>query len=338
MNYLAHLFLSEGTPHFLVGNLLGDFVKGKLDGLYPDEIQRGIRFHRHVDRYTDTHPIFRASKRRISLERGRFSGILIDIFYDHFLAKNWSRYSATPLVSFSQSVYQILQDHYQILPRSLQRFLPHMIVNDLLASYREIGSIDRVLHRMAFRLKRQNNLADGVEDLTSNYQQLESDFFVFFPELIHYTRSMYQLQIKTVSYAEEINEIQAIRRQVFQEEQGVSPELELDGKDDSAIHFMAYLNGRPVGTTRIRSLEDVDDRRHAAKIERLAVLKTARGQGIGRQLMQAALQWIQKHQYTEAIVNAQLYISGLYESLGFKVVGEVFEEAGIQHIQMIYRW
>ncbi len=188
MNYLAHLFLSEGTPESLLGNLLGDFVKGSAVNLYSEEIIKGIDLHRKVDSYTDSHAIVRSSKSLVCPQRRRLAGVLTDVFYDHFLAKNWREYSEVPLRDFAGGVYKVLQDSRDILPESLQRVLPTIIARDLLCSYREIGGIDIALNRMSARMKRTNNLAGGIEDLTANYQQLESDFMAFFPELINYAK------------------------------------------------------------------------------------------------------------------------------------------------------
>ena len=186
MNYLAHLFLSDGTPASLIGNLLGDFVKGSAVNLYPEEIRNGIDLHRKVDRYTDSHAIVRSSISLVCAQRRRFAGVLVDVFYDHFLAKNWLEYSEIPLRDFSRNSYKVLQDNRDILPESLQRVMPQIIARDLLGSYQEIGGIDNALNRISARIKRTNNLADGIEDLTVNYQQLESDFRAFFPNLISY--------------------------------------------------------------------------------------------------------------------------------------------------------
>ncbi|MGL5058504.1 MAG: ACP phosphodiesterase [Microcoleus sp.] len=188
MNYLAHLFLAEGTAESLIGNLLGDFVKGSAIELYDREIIKGIDLHRKVDIYTDSHAIVRSSKSLISSQRRRFAGVLVDVFYDHFLAKNWREYSDVPLRDFARHAYNILQDNREILPASLQRVLPTIIARDLLSSYQEISEIGITLARMSARIKRSNNLASGIEDLTVNYQQLESDFRIFFPELINYVK------------------------------------------------------------------------------------------------------------------------------------------------------
>jgi acyl carrier protein phosphodiesterase len=193
MNYLAHLFLAEENPESLLGNLLGDFVKGSKKDGYPDPIRRGIELHRKVDRYTDAHPVVLANLQLISPARRRFAGVMVDMFYDHLLAKNWQTYSQMPLADFSQSIYQVLKDHHDLLPERLQTMLPYIIGEDWLTSYREIAAIDRALNRIANRFTkrfgRQNALWNAVEELQANYQQLESDFHAFFPDLIEYVKA-----------------------------------------------------------------------------------------------------------------------------------------------------
>ncbi|MEH2203998.1 MAG: ACP phosphodiesterase [Nostoc sp.] len=191
MNYLAHLFLSQYTPEFLIGGLLGDFVKGNVESIYTGDIQKGIYFHRKIDVYTDTHNIFCSSKRLISPKRRRFAGILIDLFYDHFLAKNWSEYSNTELFIFSQHVYKVLQSNQDLLPESLKLILPNMISQDWLTSYREVAAVENALKRISARVKRENDIKSGIEDLLSNYQQLESNFLDFFCDLMSYTNNLY---------------------------------------------------------------------------------------------------------------------------------------------------
>lgn len=192
MNYLAHLFLAQDTPESLIGNLLGDFAKGSVECLYTVEIRKGIELHRRVDTYTDAHHVFRSSKRLIAKPRSKFSGIMIDVFYDHFLARHWSEYSDIALDDFASRVYKILVDNHAILPEALRQIVPRMKAYNLLVSYQEIQGIDTALKRIATRIKWQNTLGDGIEDLLANYQQIEADFCVFFPELINY--------VKTYSY------------------------------------------------------------------------------------------------------------------------------------------
>ena len=141
---------------------------------------------------------------------------------------------------------------------------------------------------------------------------------------------MNSAQIKTVKYQDEIVAIKNIRTKVFQQEQGVSPELEFDGLDAEAIHFLAYINNKAVGTARIRAINA-----KTSKIERLAVLPQVRNKGIGKQLMFAALGEIAVQNKTTAIVHAQEYIASLYQQLGFEIIGEKFSEAGINHVKMV---
>ena len=138
------------------------------------------------------------------------------------------------------------------------------------------------------------------------------------------------LRIKTVKYQDEIVAIRQIRTKVFQEEQGVLIELEFDGLDEQAVHFLAYLNGKAIGTARIREIDP-----DTVKIERLAVLPEARKQGIARQLMKTALKVISQQNKSLVIVHAQEYIARLYQQLGFEIVGEKFSEAGIVHVKML---
>lgn len=142
---------------------------------------------------------------------------------------------------------------------------------------------------------------------------------------------MNQLEIKITTYHDAIEPIQIIRCIVFQEEQGVEPELEFDGLDESAVHLLAYLDGESVGTARIRQLDP-----QTAKIERLAVLSNVRGFGIGTKLMETALELISRNKnYQKVVVNDQKYVKNLYEKLEFQAIGEPFDEAGISHIKMI---
>ena len=190
MNYLGHLYLAEDTAESLIGNLLGDFVKGAIHKtIYPLAIARGIELHRKVDAFTDAHEMFRASVRRITPARRRFAGIMIDIFYDHFLAKNWSRYSTVPLHNFSQNVYGILAKNYLLLPERLQRMLPYIVREDWLTSYRDLKAIHRTLNRLSKRFRRENGLMNSAEELVANYETLEADFHKFFPDLINYVES-----------------------------------------------------------------------------------------------------------------------------------------------------
>lgn len=186
MNYLAHLYLSEPADDVLLGSLMGDFVKGPLDDRYGRAITHGIALHRKIDSFTDSHPVVHASKSRVSPERRRYAGIMVDMFYDHFLARYWTEFSEEPLSAFTQRVYRILAERRGDLPERLRLMAPNMMQTDWLGSYADIGSIHAALNRIGRRLKRENRLLDSADELEQQYSGFEQDFRAFFPHVIHF--------------------------------------------------------------------------------------------------------------------------------------------------------
>ncbi len=187
VNFLAHLFLSGDASELLVGNLMGDFVKGRLDGRFPAGIERGILLHREIDSFTGQNRHFLRSKQRLDKSFGLYRGVLVDLFYDHFLAAHWEDYADVPLSLFISDAWRVLCEHKEFLPDRLQRIMPLMF-RDWLPSYCDIGGIAAVLHRMScFRLKRANGLGEGVEALSRHYGELYGDFRNFFPELLAFS-------------------------------------------------------------------------------------------------------------------------------------------------------
>jgi len=187
MNYLAHLYLAEGTDESLLGNLLGDFVKGRLGNEYNPEICEGIKTHRKVDAYTDAHHNFLACKKLLRPDRRRFAGIIVDLSFDHFLAKNWSDYSELKLSEFTDRVYSVLLSREQTLPQKLRERLPYMVKDDWLGSYKNLDTIGLALHAISKRLSRFEKtkpIKDGLDDIKKNYQEFEQNFSEFFPDLI----------------------------------------------------------------------------------------------------------------------------------------------------------
>lgn len=187
MNYLAHLRLAENNHKSIIGNLLGDFVKGRLENysiIYYQSILKGIITHSKVDIFTDKHPIYLISKRRISSDRSRFAGIIIDLIYDYFLANNWDLYSEQKLSKFINDVYSTFNNHYDILPSKLQKMLPMIIKENWLLSYKNIDGIALAFQRLSRRFKRENSLLNAEIELINNYEELEQDFNQFFPQLI----------------------------------------------------------------------------------------------------------------------------------------------------------
>jgi acyl carrier protein phosphodiesterase len=189
MNYLAHLFLAEPTPEALIGNLLGDFRTGISLDCYPIAIRRGIETHLQIDAFTDGHGVVKASKQYFSPPLRRFAGIILDILYDHYLAKHWQNYSSISLMEFSHYVYQVLDSHRELLPIKLKNALPDMIANNWLCCYRELTGLEYTLERTARRFKRSNPVAQGYAEILEHYDVLEQGFQQFFPELVAYVNN-----------------------------------------------------------------------------------------------------------------------------------------------------
>lgn len=190
MNFLAHLFLGRRSADYMVGNLMGDFVKGNGYRRFDREIQAGILAHRKVDSYTDRHPVFIRSTRRIDNDYRLLKGVMVDVFYDHFLAVHWGTYADQPLSEFADRAYRELQDRHDLLPARLQRMLPYMISGNWLVAYGRLDGIEKVMMGMSRRITRKNNLADSVSVLQARYSEFEQDFAEFFPELIAYSEEI----------------------------------------------------------------------------------------------------------------------------------------------------
>lgn len=186
MNYLAHMFLSDNTPGSMLGNFMGDSIKGNVEGVFPKEIVEGIIRHRRIDHFTDTHFIVSSSRKLISEAQRRFSGIIIDVLYDHFLSRNWSLYSKTGLDEFIKTVYKNLHNHTTVIPPDAELCIQTMIQEDWLRGYGSVEGIDNTFKRMSKRLRRENTLYSAVEELEKHYRVLNSQFLGFFPQLINH--------------------------------------------------------------------------------------------------------------------------------------------------------
>ena len=187
MNFLAYGFLSGKSAPMLVGNFMGDFVKGNQFDRYPPEIAEGIILHRKIDEFTDTHPVVSRSKNRIRDKYRHYAGVIIDIFYDHFLACNWQHYSNEPLEEFCQYMYGIIKDYNEILPEEARQMIPWMVNHNWLLNYATIEGIDRSLKGLSRRTTFDSGMENAADDLKDNYGDLELDFKEFFPDLIEYT-------------------------------------------------------------------------------------------------------------------------------------------------------
>jgi len=182
MNYLAHLHLGGQRPGQLLGSLYGDFVKGRLQGQFDPEVEASIALHRRIDVFTDRHPLVDIALGRFTETRRRYAGIVLDVFFDHCLARDWPLYADRPLEQFTADVYQVLSREQQ-LPERLAKIAPHMVANDWLGSYREFEVLEQVLHGISRRLTRPEELAGAMAELRRLYEPLSEDFSLFYPQL-----------------------------------------------------------------------------------------------------------------------------------------------------------
>jgi len=188
MNYLAHIYLSGENDLITIGNFIADGIKGKSYKKYPDDIQIGILLHRNIDTFTDAHPIVRQSTKRLHEKYGHYSGIIVDILYDHFLAKNWSTYSDVPLKEYVGNFYNSLETHYDLLPLRIQKMMPYMMTDNWLLSYASIEGISRVLDGMNRRTKNRSGMNEAVHELELFYNEFETEFSTFFDKLVTFSK------------------------------------------------------------------------------------------------------------------------------------------------------
>lgn len=187
MNFLAHLYLSNNQPERMIGNFIADMIKGRKYEHLPIDVQKGIIHHRAIDTFTDSHPIVIQSKRRLHEKYGHFKGVIIDIIYDHYLAKNWSDYSQVSLNEFTQSCYTLLEDNFEILPEKTQYLLPFMKEQNWLYNYRTIEGISKILWGMNKRTNGISQMDLAKSDLIENYEEFGHDFNAFFKDLINFS-------------------------------------------------------------------------------------------------------------------------------------------------------
>lgn len=187
MNYLAHIYLSGDNDQIAIGNFISDSVRGNKYKTFPIEIQKGILLHREIDTFTDAHKIFRKSTKRLHKNYSHYSGVIVDIYYDHFLAKNWDKYSDVPLEQYTLRFYDVLNDDFDVLPERVQKLMPYLINDNWLLSYSTIQGITRVLNGMNKRTKNISKMDLAVNDLQEYYTEFENEFTLFFDELIEFS-------------------------------------------------------------------------------------------------------------------------------------------------------
>lgn len=186
MNHFAHLFLARPTVESRVGNLLGDFAQGLDVNSLAAPVRAGLINHRKVDAYTDSHPDVIACKRLFSPHRRRFSGVALDVLFDHYLLRHWGTFADTPRQTFIDSVYRDLEAGRHLMPPRMASTTAHMIDNDWFNAYTDLEKIGYALDRIAGRIRFRNDFAGIIEEIRAHDAVLEEHFLSFFPSLLKF--------------------------------------------------------------------------------------------------------------------------------------------------------
>jgi acyl carrier protein phosphodiesterase len=194
MNFLAHIYLSGDHEEILVGNFMGDYVKGREYLNFPEQVSRGIMLHRKIDFFTDQHPVTRKSRNHIIQYYRKYSGIVIDILYDYLLARNWETYCDVPLPHFVNNVFLLLKKHYEILPQGIKNWFPNFIRNNWLMSYSTLGGVETVLHRMSSRTTLPEFTDAAIKIFEEKSEEFNQEFNEFFPDIRKWVKDNYGIE------------------------------------------------------------------------------------------------------------------------------------------------
>jgi acyl carrier protein phosphodiesterase len=183
MNYLGHLYLAGQDPLVVVGNFMADAVKGRDLSRFPEAVQRGIRMHRAIDTFTDAHPLQRAGRERLRPHAGRYSGVVMDLFFDHLLAVDWGRWHTDALPDFAQRMYALLQAHAHLMPHRTQDMLSYMVRYDWLTSYATTEGLARALHGLSHLVPEGEVMRGAEQVLLDHFEDYRNEFGIFLPEI-----------------------------------------------------------------------------------------------------------------------------------------------------------
>jgi len=196
LNYLVHLYLAGEDPELQLGSLMGDFVKGRIPAEYPEKMALGLHLHRRIDSLAQNSPHTRQSRQRLHPKYSHGRGIIIDIFYDHFLASSWQDYSRVSLENYAAKFYRLLQTSHNQLPPDLQQVVPRMIEYNWLVSYQQRAVVGRALHKISQRLSRPLPLAEGVADLALHEALFNQDFRGFMTEATEFVKDKFGITVR----------------------------------------------------------------------------------------------------------------------------------------------
>ena len=200
MNYLAHLFLSGDDEQTMVGNFIGDYVKGSDLNRFAGNFKKGIEMHRQIDVFTDSHAKFREAKTYFRPEFGLYSGIVIDFLYDHFLAKNWNQYSDFTLRTFARRSHAVLLKNFRFLPLRVQGFLPFLIQNKRLESYASVSGIIEALNIMSNYTSLPAKSDFVLRTIEANYNFFDENFRSFMFDMIGFVNKKHGLELKNPTF------------------------------------------------------------------------------------------------------------------------------------------
>ena len=196
MNFLAHVYLSGSNDHIQIGNLVADWIKGSEYKKYPLDIQTGITMHRFIDSFTDNHPIAKKSKIPLSDKYHKYSGVIIDIVYDHFLAKHWPDYSNIALHQFTHNLTNNIRENMHFFAPEVQEFFPRFMKHRWLESYVTLEGIEKVLTGMSKHTSLPDKTTEAILIIEQNYETLRNDFLDFFPQLIEQIETKFGIKVK----------------------------------------------------------------------------------------------------------------------------------------------
>jgi len=195
MNVLAHIYLSGDSDEIIIGNYIGDYVKGRDYLKYPEQIRKGIIIHRNIDAFTDKHPVVHRSKLLFTKKYHKYAGVVIDIMYDHFLTREWDFYSRRPLESVIYQFYRAMVNNHDILPDKVKERIPLFIINNWLESYKTSNGLRSVFKALSKRTSLPNESRYAIKTLKKNYYSLDDDFMEFFPQLIEYVENNFGIHL-----------------------------------------------------------------------------------------------------------------------------------------------
>lgn len=195
MNYLAHIFLSGDDELLKLGNFMADEIKGKSYKTYPPEIQKGILLHRAIDDFTDHHPLVSKGAHRFFDELGHYNSVVIDMIYDHILAKRWKEYSDVELPVFAEDFYHLLESNQHLLPKKIGKVVPYMIEHNWLLSYSKLEDLRHILRQMNHKTKHETQLHKGADIYLAFQSEFDSEFTSFFEDI----QKFCNLKIKTLN-------------------------------------------------------------------------------------------------------------------------------------------